>query len=58
MKHLREFQQAVENPMDYAGRLKKDSGKKIAGYVCSYTPEEIIPAGQATHPVRRPSFKS
>ncbi len=51
MKHLKEFQQAVSSPLDYARKLKKDSGKKIVGYVCSYVPEEIILAAGA-HPVR------
>ena len=51
MKHLKEFKQAVSSPLDYARQLKKDSGKKIVGYVCSYTPEEIILAAGA-HPVR------
>jgi len=51
MKHLSEFKQAVSSPFDYIRQLKKDSGKKIVGYVCSYTPEEIILAAGA-HPVR------
>ena len=37
--------------MDYARKLKKDSGEKMVGYVCSYVPEEIILAAGA-HPVR------
>ena len=51
MKHLKKFKQAVGSPFDYARQLKKDSGKKIVGYVCSYTPEEIILAAGA-HPLR------
>lgn len=51
MKHLKEFEQAAANPLDYARQLKKDSKKKIIGYVCSYVPEEIILAAGA-HPVR------
>lgn len=51
MKHLKEFQKAVNDPLDYARKLKKTSGRKIVGYVCSYTPEEIILAAGA-HPVR------
>jgi benzoyl-CoA reductase subunit C len=51
MKHLKEFKQTVSNPFDYARKLKKDSAKKIVGYVCSYTPEEIILAAGA-HPLR------
>ena len=51
MKHLKEFQQAVSNPLEYARQLKKDSAKKMIGYVCSYVPEEIILAAGA-HPIR------
>jgi benzoyl-CoA reductase subunit C len=51
MKNLTKFKRAVSNPFDYVRQLKKDSGKKIVGYVCSYTPEEIIMAAGA-HPLR------
>jgi benzoyl-CoA reductase subunit C len=51
MKHLEEFSQVVRQSFDYAGQLKKKSGKKIVGYTCSYTPEEIILAAGA-HPMR------
>jgi benzoyl-CoA reductase subunit C len=51
MKHLKEFQQVVWQSSDYARQLKKESGKKIVGYACSYTPEEIILAAGA-HPLR------
>jgi bzd-type benzoyl-CoA reductase N subunit len=51
MKHLEEFRQAVRQPFDYVRQLKKATGKKIIGYVCSYTPEEIILAAGA-HPMR------
>ncbi len=51
MKHLEEFRKIVNQPFDYARQLKKTSGKKIVGYVCSYTPEEIILAAGA-HPLR------
>lgn len=51
MKHLETFQQVVRNSYDYARRLKNEKGKKIVGYVCSYTPEEIILAAGA-HPMR------
>ena len=54
MKHLEEFRQAVQQPFDYARQLKKATGKKIIGYVCSYTPEEIIlAAGGASFPAFR-----
>ena len=51
MKHIDEFRRAVNQPFDYARQLKNDTGKKIVGYVCSYTPEEIILAAGA-HPLR------
>ncbi len=51
MKHLQEFQLVVVSPFEYSRQLKKDTGKKIVGYTCSYTPEEIILAAGA-HPLR------
>ncbi|PKN18373.1 MAG: 2-hydroxyacyl-CoA dehydratase [Deltaproteobacteria bacterium HGW-Deltaproteobacteria-6] len=51
MNHLEEYRQAVSEPAGYARQLKKASGKKIIGYTCSYTPEEVIMAGGA-HPLR------
>lgn len=51
MKHLKEFQRAVSSSFEYARQLKRDSEKKIVGYVCSYVPEEIILAAGA-HPLR------
>ena len=51
MKHLKEFQKAASDPLDYARKLKKTSDRKMVGYVCSYTPEEIILAAGA-HPLR------
>jgi benzoyl-CoA reductase subunit C len=51
MKHLEVFQKAVRDTADYSQELKKDKGKRIVGYVCSYTPEEIILAAGA-HPLR------
>ena len=51
MKHLEEFRKIVNQPFDYARQLQKTSAKKIVGYVCSYTPEEIILAAGA-HPLR------
>ena len=41
MKNLALFHEIAENPYDYAKKVKKESGKKIVGYFCSYTPEEI-----------------
>lgn len=51
MKYFKELQKAAGDPQGYARRLKKESGKKIVGYVCSYVPEEIILAAGA-HPLR------
>ncbi|MEE9912288.1 MAG: 2-hydroxyacyl-CoA dehydratase family protein [Deltaproteobacteria bacterium] len=51
MKHLEEYRQAVSDPSGYARQLQKASGKKIIGYTCSYTPEEVIMAAGA-HPLR------
>jgi len=51
MKHDKELREVVANPTAYARRLKESTGKKIVGYVCSYTPEEIIMAAGA-HPIR------
>ena len=51
MKHLELFQTAINDPHHYAQELKKKKGKKQVGYLCSYTPEEIILAAGA-HPIR------
>src|SRR5512138_1794949 len=51
MKHLEEYRRAAADPVDYARQLKKEAGKKIIGYTCSYTPEEVILAAGA-HPLR------
>ncbi len=51
MNHLEEYRRAVSDPSAYARQLKKASGKKIIGYTCSYTPEEVIMAAGA-HPLR------
>ncbi len=50
MEVLNDFYRVAENPYEYARDLKK-SGKRIIGYFCSYTPEEIISASGA-HPMR------
>ena len=47
MKNLALFHEIAKNPYDYAKKIKKESGKKIVGYFCSYTPEEIIDAAGA-----------
>ena len=51
MNHLEEYRQAASEPSGYARQLKKASGRKIIGYTCSYTPEEVIMAAGA-HPLR------
>jgi len=50
MELLNDFYSAIKNPAAYAGKLK-EKGKKVVGYFCSYTPEEIIYAAGA-HPMR------
>jgi bcr-type benzoyl-CoA reductase subunit C len=47
MKNLALFHEIAKNPYDYAKKIKKESGRKIVGYFCSYTPEEIIDAAGA-----------
>lgn len=51
MKHLEEYRRAVADPVRYARELKEETGKKIVGYTCSYTPEELLLAAGA-HPLR------
>ena len=50
MDVLRQFHEISDNPGTYASALK-NQGKKIIGYFCSYTPEEIIHAA-GLHPMR------
>ena len=50
MEVLNDFYRVAENPYEYSRELKK-SGKRIIGYFCSYTPEEIISAS-GVHPIR------
>lgn len=45
------FAEIVENRTEYLRELKKRTGKKIFGYFCSYTPEELLHAA-GIHPVR------
>jgi len=51
MDTIAEFRKIVDQPYSYLQKLKEKSGKKMVGYVCSYTPEEIILAAGA-HPFR------
>ena len=50
MEKLNDFYEAVSDTGNYIRNLK-DGGKKVLGYLCSYTPEEIILAA-GIHPVR------
>lgn len=50
MKEINEFYEVAMNPMRYARQIK-GQGRKIAGFFCSYTPEEIIQAS-GFHPMR------
>ncbi|MDT8273337.1 MAG: 2-hydroxyacyl-CoA dehydratase family protein, partial [Desulfomonilia bacterium] len=50
MESIREFIAASQHPHAYA-RALKESGTPIIGYLCSYTPEEIIHAA-GLHPMR------
>lgn len=50
MKRLDEFREILKDPASY-GRNLKEQGRRIVGYFCSYTPEEIIYAAGA-HPFR------
>ena len=48
---MTEFRTIVDQPYAYLQKLKNQNGKKTVGYVCSYTPEEVILAAGA-HPAR------
>jgi len=50
MKQPDEFYEVLKDPASY-GRKLKEQGRRIVGYFCSYTPEEIIYAAGA-HPFR------
>lgn len=43
----RRFHEIANNPYDQAGQWKRETSKKVIGYLCSYTPEEIIDAAGA-----------
>ncbi len=51
MKLLDEFYGILDDPYAYGKKLKAEKNKKIIGYFCSYTPEEIIYAA-GVHPMR------
>lgn len=45
--NLQELRNIQSDPYNYAIRYKNESGKKVVGYFCSYTPEELICAAGA-----------
>lgn len=45
--NLQELHDIQIDPYNYAIRYKHESGKKVVGYFCSYTPEELIFASNA-----------
>ena len=47
MEKFTEFKNIVTDPYTYCHKYKEETGKKIVGYTCSYTPEEIIYAAGA-----------
>lgn len=47
MKQLQIFEQVIDRPSEYCWLLKTQTHRKIIGYLCSYTPEEIIHASGA-----------
>lgn len=55
MSGLDDFHLAAQSPNQYLDGIKRQ-GKKIIGYFCTYTPEEIIHAA-GVHPVRLFSAK-
>ncbi|HVO66045.1 MAG TPA: 2-hydroxyacyl-CoA dehydratase family protein [Syntrophales bacterium] len=44
---LQELNEILSNPYGYAKNYKKEFNKKAVGYLCSYTPEELIFAADA-----------
>ncbi|MEN6466330.1 MAG: 2-hydroxyacyl-CoA dehydratase family protein [Syntrophaceae bacterium] len=48
MPDVSRFRAAAEDPLAYARELKKNTGARIVGYMCSYAPEEIIFAAGAS----------
>jgi len=47
MKLFDLFYHTVNTPFDYAKTWKAETGKKVVGHFCSYTPEEIIHSADA-----------
>ena len=44
---IEEFHAVVRNPSEYVKKLKSENGKRVIGFFCSYTPEELIHAAGA-----------
>jgi bzd-type benzoyl-CoA reductase N subunit len=42
MKELEIFREINNNPYSYAEKIAEETGKKVAGYFCTYAPEEIL----------------
>jgi benzoyl-CoA reductase subunit C len=42
MDMFERFKEQVQNRHDYAREWKQKTGKKVVGYLCTYTPEEIL----------------
>jgi len=51
MNVLTEFYEILEDPYTYGRKCRDEKKKKVIGYFCSYTPEEVIFAAGA-HPMR------
>ncbi|HPQ54554.1 MAG TPA: 2-hydroxyacyl-CoA dehydratase family protein [Spirochaetota bacterium] len=47
MELIQEFKNVVDNPYQYAKKIKEEEGKKIIGYFCTYAPEELVYAAGA-----------
>ena len=47
MEEITEIKNITAEPYAYCRKYKEETGKKIVGYTCSYTPEELIYAAGA-----------
>jgi bcr-type benzoyl-CoA reductase subunit C len=47
MEKITEIKNITTDPYAYCRKYKEETGKKIVGYTCSYTPEELIYAAEA-----------
>ncbi len=47
MNAIQTIYEVIGQPYDYARRTKRQTGKPVVGYFCSYTPEELIYAAGA-----------